>query len=151
MTARASVFALVGFLTFGAASAQAFEATAIIDDLDRAWTGQFQWNGDDEVQYVSVNLDAPYSGEDGQVFATGEAEYVLGSDVTVVGVEWQIDPVNSTIEIREIPSKHVDLAAFEADGSYVGRLTADMQSIKAVWTTNSTGEQGSLVLEAVGF
>jgi hypothetical protein len=133
-----------------AAPAQAFDGQEIIDRLDGAWTGKFQWADGTGLQFISVYLETPYFGEDGQVFVSGETEYALDGEVTVVSTEWQIMPETGRVEIFDLPGKNIDPESFETDGSYVGYLSKDMTGIKAVWTTRSTGEQGTLQLEALG-
>lgn len=115
----------------------------VVANLPTDFQGTFQWDNDPTVQEVKVRIDSVSIGSGRQVTATGSAVYTTLGQKTAINVTWQIDPVTGRFEMWE---KDPTSADFVTDGSHVGTISTDLQSINAMWTTRSSGQLGQLCL-----
>lgn len=114
-------------------------------NLPTDYQGTFQWDNDPTVQEVKVRIDAVSIGTDRQVTATGSSVYTTLGQKTAINVTWLIDPVSGRFEMWE---KDPTAADFVTDGSHVGVISTDLNSINAMWTTRSSGQSGQLCLHS---
>jgi hypothetical protein len=137
------LFAAVLFCASGASAET--EAERIQADLSHEFCGSFRWQNDRSVQDVVVKLGDFRVDLEGRVAAEGKGRYTTSGQVTDIDVKWLIDPGTKRFEMWELnPNRSV----FTTDGSHVGSLDEDLQSVRAVWTTNGTGATGTLTLTA---
>lgn len=98
-------------------------------------------------QKVVIKLPVVQTREDGKVEARGCGRYDTWGHVTDIGIKMILDPVTHQLEMWEFdPSTKT----FETDGSHVGKLSADLQFIHAVWISRATQRAGTLRLQAGG-
>ncbi len=116
-----------------------------LEDLPRAWCGTFRWQSDDQVQHVSLRFDWSRQILNGWVELGGTGVYADDRRV-VITVRAVVDPFEGAIEIWE---SNPSAAGFTTDGSHVGRVAPDLQTITARWRPRGPGSTGTLVLHAV--
>ena len=145
---RLSIAAIVlAVLGLGAASAAwpTPRPDALKAALSRNFCGTFQWHGDTDVQDVFIHLGDIWADGDSRIVALGKGRYVTPSGTTYIDVRWLIDPASNRLEMWELnPSK----PGFTIDGSHVGTIVDDLTAVEATWTTQGTGAQGTLLLQA---
>jgi len=66
-------------------------------------------------------------------------------NTTYIDIRMIINPKSLSVEIWESNPSNSDFITL---GSHKGFLLSDMTRITAVWTTESTGEKGDLILTA---
>ncbi len=125
-------------------------ATAFADRLPRAWCGVFRWEGEAREQHVTIRLDRVAARADGAVEGDGPGLVRYEDEPPVQAVPFHmravVDPATRRIEMYESIDR--PRADYVVDGSHVGTLAADLQSLTAVWTTRSTGRRGALRMNA---
>jgi len=125
--------------------AVALDADYILDNLPRNWEGTFTWHDESRpVQPVTITITDVSIDPDGNVFALGDGVYDKDQLVDF-SFKWSIDPETLDFEMWESAPKPAE--GFVTDGSHVGGISESLDSIEAVWTTTSTGEEGDLLLE----
>lgn len=137
----------VALLFLLATHAIADQADWVKANLPADYRGTFQWDNDPTVQEVKVRIDSVSIGTDRQVTAAGSSVYTTLGQKTAINVTWQIDPVTGRFEMWE---KDPTSADFVTDGSHIGTISADLRSINAMWTTQSSGQLGQLCLFSKG-
>ncbi len=145
MTALRTLALLFVVLVWPATGWSASEAEEIQSELSSQFEGTFQWDKSAVVEYVSVSLRDIRVNYNGKIIAVGKGQYTLNERVTDINVKWLIDPKNKRFEMWESNPSTSD---FVTNGSHAGFISGDLQSIRATWTTRSTGEQGTLLLRA---
>jgi hypothetical protein len=130
-------------LVVSAGSAAALEPSFIVQNLPRQFIGTFQWH-DGNASEVSISLSDVSAEAKGIVTAEGKGEYRDDAGFTRIEVECVIDAASLRFEMFERAS----LDGFVAGGSHVGRISEDLRTVTATWTTRSTGAQGTLTLQA---
>ncbi len=121
----------------------AFESAEMRPKLCRQFHGTFKWNGSASVQNVFIFLNNVFMDNNGKFIALGKGKYLTNAEITDIDVKWLIDPQNRRFEMWESnPTK----ANFVIDGSHIGFISDDLKSISATWTTQSTKDQGILLL-----
>jgi hypothetical protein len=121
------------------------EAERITANLSHEFCGSFRWQNDRSAQDVVVKLGDFHVDQEGRVAAEGKGRYTTPAQVTDIDVKWLIDPGTRRFEMWEL---NPNRSAFTIDGSHIGSLDEDLQSVRAVWTTNGTGALGTLTLAA---
>ena len=118
---------------------------SLVEQLPRAWCGTFRWDGGGDDQRVTITFDRVELGADGKIEATGPG-LVRTSRTVRFSVRTVIEPETRRIEMFE--SVAPGTPGYITDGSHVGELAADLQSMRLAWTTRGTGERGSMELIA---
>jgi hypothetical protein len=139
--------AAILFLVSGPAAAQQLAAPeqSFVERLPRAWCGVFRWDDDKIAQHVTIQFDRVEARADGKIEATGPG--LVRTDRTVpFRIRAVIDAATRAIELFE--SLEVYVPDYVTDGSHVGELAADLQSMRVVWTTRGTGKRGAMELNA---
>ena len=139
------VAALFGWMAGVAQNPGAVAAEFSADQLCRQFSGEFRWDGSKNVQEVSIKLKSVTAGADGILIAMGSGSYQSANDLNLIKVKWQINTANNDFEMWEFNTTAVD---FTTDGSHKGKISAGFTVIDARWTTVSTGNTGTLHLEA---
>lgn len=128
----------------------AADARSVVDKLPRAWCGVYRWRGDPVIQRFAIAFSTvSVRHKDGRVIAGGKAIITVPGRRYALSVSAVIDPETRRIELREHRAEP-DTPDFTTDGAHRGAIGRRWRSIRAVWTQNGTGEQGDLVLHAVG-
>ncbi len=143
-----SVILCFGQLLLFAGRTAAMEAEAILSGLPHNWSGQFRWNDSDTLQVVEVSLGEPHLTADGAVVAEGMGAYLTNGRITKIDVTWRVDPSDLRFEMWEHDAKGAGASQFITDGSHVGQVSLDFCRVKATWTTEPSGDQGTLLLTA---
>jgi hypothetical protein len=119
--------------------------TITADKLPRAYSGTLEWVDNNFVEYTSIDIENVWRDPENEngLIAEGTVTYKNNiKDATKFDVKIEIIPDTLRFEMRE---KHLE---GYAGGSYVGKISRDLKTINAVWTTESSGRQGKLLLEA---
>ncbi len=111
--------------------------------LSRNYCGTFQWHGSTLIQRVSISLSSVSAEADGNIFAVGTGRYITAEQITQIDVRWLIDPRSMRFEMWESNPRQGN---FVTDGSHIGTVSPRYRSIEAVWTTRTSGLQGTLSL-----
>ena len=111
-------------------------------DVPREFRGEFAWRDDQKTYTLVLKIDKVEE-KDGVIRFTGTHAYDPG-DYTMK-VEGTIDPKTRGVRIRESDPSRADA---QTDGTFEGTLSADLQSLEAVWTTEDTGTKGDLKVKA---
>ncbi len=118
--------------------------------LPRAWCGVFRWDGDAREQHVTIRFGRFASRADGAIEAEGPGLVRYEDEAPEQGVRFRmravIDPATRRIEMFE--RIDVPRSDYVTDGSHLGTLAPDLQSMSTVWTTRGTGRRGSMRLNA---
>lgn len=117
-----------------------------LESLPHTWCGIFRWSSDNQIQHVSLRFEQSRTAPDGRVELVGSGVYSTDRRV-VITVRAVVDPNDRSIEIWE---SNPSAAGFTTEGSHVGRLTPDLQTIRARWRPRGAGPSGALVLHAAG-
>jgi hypothetical protein len=136
------LFALAVWL---APSVYAADPAALVKQMPRAYTGQFQGRDSARISRVTINFTDVRVIDKGQVEARGTGVYDINGDIINVSVRAIINPVDHYFEMWEYES---GAGAEESEGIYRGDLSPDMRSITALWTTFADRKRGSLNLTA---
>jgi len=101
----------------------------------------------EERQEVTINVPTSFLDQEGNIVADGKGRYLsIRGGPHDINIKIKISPESRRFEMWEIdPDKD---SGFLTEGSHVGTISKDLKTIKAVWTTTGTGEQGELLLEA---
>ena len=123
---------------------------AFLDRVPRAWCGVFRWDGDAREQHVTIRFERIAARADGTIEAHGPGLVRYEDEAPRQAVRFRIraviEPATRRIEMFErIDTPRSD---YVTDGSHLGTLAADLQSLGAVWTTRSTGKRGALRMNA---
>lgn len=130
-----------------AASAAALEAEYVRANLSgKTFEGTFRWDGNPDVQKVSIRLNEVTIDSSGAVAALGKGRYDDAAGSTSIDVKWLIDPQTMRFEMWELNPQ--GSTSFVTDGSHVGAISSDLKSINARWMTRSSGQRGVLSLTA---
>jgi hypothetical protein len=141
----ALILAIV-FVVLAAAPARALDPNLLASALPEHYDGVYVWVGDDGRQDVSVTINRTTVDGDGSVLAFGDGKYETRGLVLFFSMVWKIEPKSLRIEIWEAsPTSNVE---FINDGSHVGVISEDLTTVSTVWTTNSNGQQGTLVMRS---
>jgi hypothetical protein len=116
--------------------------------LPRDYAGDFLWVDGTISQKVAIRINLITRAGPTQVEAVGCGRYEVLDRVTDIGVQLLIDTESLAIEIREFSPSGAGARNFVTDGSHKGRLSRDLKTIEAEWTTLSDGRRGRLRLEA---
>jgi hypothetical protein len=143
--ARIVAFVIVAII-LGAAPGPA--ADDIETALPRDYVGEFRWVGSTIPQKVAVRINLVQRAGPTQLEAIGCGRYDVLDQITDIGVQLLIDTESLAIEIREFSPSGAGARRFTTDGSHKGRLSRDLRTIEAEWTTASDGRRGRLRLEA---
>jgi hypothetical protein len=141
------ILAVVIFCTIYAPMAGALEPKYICDNLSKSYKGTFTWYSDKVMHEFSILITKLSSDSYGNVIAEGNGEYKMLKYAAKINIKIQITPATLRFEMWELSP--TDLTPFfVTDGSYIGRISEDLKTITAVWTTISMGGQGDLMLRA---
>ena len=115
------------------------------EKLPRSWCGTFSWDRYNDLQHITIIFDRVETRADGTIEATGRG--IVKSFRTVpFQARAIVDPAGRRIELFE--SVATPTPGYITDGSHVGTLAADLQSMRLAWTTRGTGERGTMQLLA---
>ncbi len=116
--------------------------------LKKYYEGSFRWNDSDTADRVFIELDHIGTSSNGRITAYGKGVYIFTDPdrLTSIEVKWVINPKSLRFEMWEMNA--VGEQDFITNGSHVGTISADMDSITATWTTKGTGQQGTLQLDS---
>jgi hypothetical protein len=138
---RAAVFsALVLFVVTSAGWAQDIPIRAA--DVPREFKGEFAWRDETKPYTLTLEIDK-IDEKHGTIRFSGSHLFTPGD--YKMKVDGTIDAKSRRITIRESDPSRADS---DTDGSFEGTITADLQTIEAVWTTKSTGNKGTLKVQA---
>ena len=126
--------------------AQALEAAVVRHDLSHAYEGTFNWHGETSTQRVLITINQLSVDLNGNVVAAATGEYKAAEGVAKIDVKLQISPDSLRFEMWEMGPKRG--AEFVSEGSHIGTISEILKTINTVWTTKSTGKQGTLSLKA---
>ena len=123
---------------------------AFAERVPRGWCGTFRWDGDAREQHVTIKFERIAALADGTIEAHGPGlvryEDEPPSEAIPFRMRAVIAPGTRRIEMFE--SIDVPRAGYVTDGSHVGTLAADLQSLVSVWTTRGTGRRGAMRMNA---
>ena len=129
----------------GAEQPSAAPGGGLAEKLPRSWCGTFSWETFGDLQHVTITFDRVTPLADGTIEATGRG--IVKSFRTVPFLARAVvDPAGRRIELFE--SLATPTPGYITDGSHVGTLAPDLQSMRLAWTTRGTGERGSMQLQA---
>ena len=141
------VLAIVLFFNIYVPLAGALESLYICDNLPKSYKGNFSWYSDKVIHEFSIAITNLSSDSHGNVIAEGNGEFQVLQYVAKIRIKIQITPATLRFEMWELSP--TDITVFlVTDGSYIGTISQDLRTIKAVWTTISMGAQGDLLLTA---
>jgi len=126
--------------------AQALEADFVCHDLAHAYEGTFNWHGEKSTQRVLITISKLSVDLNGNVVAAATGEYKAAEGVAKIDVKLEISPDSLRFEMWEMDPERG--AEFVSEGSHIGTISENLKAIHAVWTTKSTGKQGTLSLKA---
>jgi hypothetical protein len=143
----ASLFVLSFLLFSGCARhVMAPDKFSVKDNLPRAYSGTFEWHGGKSVKEISIVIGKVYFDSESNVIAEGTGKYITKMGNINIDIKIKISPETLRFEMWEMnPEGNI---SFVTDGSHVGNISNDLKTIKAVWTTKSSGKQGDLKLKA---
>lgn len=147
MAAALALLLLGGVMAGAVMPARAASTADFVKTFPRGWCGVYMWRGSTLRQQFSVVFTKLRTLPGGHVEATGNGLIGIPGRRYPIKVRATIEPATLRIElweIRDVP----DTVDFTTDGSHIGRLSADKQHIRAVWTQNKTGLKGDLALNA---
>ncbi len=148
MRALAAIVLLLIATPATAVAQQAPAEPGFAERLPRHWCGLFRWEGEALEQVVRIAFTRAAFRADGRFELNGDGR-----------VRYRHEPHGETVPFRmraivEPATRRIEM--FEAldaprpdyvtDGSHVGELAPDLQSMRLVWTTRSTGRRGALEL-----
>jgi hypothetical protein len=123
----------------------AADKSSVIDNLPRAYSGTFKWHERKSAQIVLIVISKVFSDLENNVVAEGSGKYYTNSGNANIDIKILIIPETLRFEMWE---KNAESSSnFATDGSHVGKISSDLKTIQAVWTTKSTGVQGDLNLK----
>jgi hypothetical protein len=123
---------------------------AFADRVPRAWCGVFRWEGETREQHVTIRFNRFVARAGGTIEADGPGLVRYEDEPPDQAVRFRmravIDPATRRIEMFE--RIDVPRSDYVTDGSHVGQLAADLQSMSTVWTTRGTGRRGAMRMNA---
>jgi hypothetical protein len=134
------------FIAISGGNVWAADAAYVSKNLPRAYSGTFQWHEGGDPQKVVITIGRVSTSDAGDVMAGGKGQYVTANGTTDILVYMIILPEKLLVKIFERDPK--GSSTFQVGGSHVGRLSQDLKTIQAVWTSNKDGKKGDLVLKA---
>lgn len=140
------ILAAVVFAVGSAGVVWAADAAYVSKNLPKSYTGTFQWHDGGEVQKVAISIGKVATSKSGDVVAVGKGQYITSNGTTDILVYMIILPKNLLVKIFERDAK--GSSSFQVAGSHVGKLSPDLKTIEAVWTSQKDGKKGDLVLKA---
>lgn len=145
-----SALLLIALPALAAAEAPTTDERSFAERVPRAWCGVFRWDGDAREQHVTIRFERVAARPGGEIEAEGPGLVRYEDEPPERGVRFRmraaIDPATLRIEMFE--SIGAPRSDYVTDGSHLGALAPDLQSLSAVWTTRATGRQGALRLAA---
>jgi hypothetical protein len=143
------VLGVCGLSLIGLTTSHADIAPTIakLGDIARNWCGTFRWRGESDVQKMGILLKELKNIGGGRIEGRGMGLTRSGGRRFKVTVVFTFNKDTSRFTYREsrpIP----DSLDFTTDGVAVGKISANLRSISAVWTQNKTSDTGDLVLKA---
>ncbi len=129
----------------GAEQPSAAPGGDLAEKLPRAWCGTFSWVTYNDLQHVTITFDRVAVRADGRLEATGRG-VVRSFRVVPFQARAVVEPEGLRVELFE--SVAAPTPGYITDGSHVGTLAGDLQSMRLVWTTRGTGERGTMQLIA---
>lgn len=109
------------------------------------YAGNFQWQGPYESQRVEFCF-TQRTNKNNEISLKGHGRYFTSKSVTEVALQGLVKLKSHDIEIWE--SDPVGSKNFITDGSHHGTISNDLNSINAIWATNSNKQKGKLQLQA---
>ena len=145
-TLRFYVFLLVQTVTvYFSHAAYAADPDTLVRQLPRSFAGEFQWRDSVRVYKVAIKFTDVRLLDTGRVEAVGTGVYDAYGEISKVNIRAVIDPDDLFLEIWE---HDVASEGTEEEGLYRGDLSADMQSITAMWRSFTDKSRGYLKLTA---
>jgi hypothetical protein len=139
-------FLLIQIVTlYFSQAVHAADAATLVRQLPRSYAGQFQWRRGAGIHKVTIKFTDVRVLDTGLVEATGTSVYDVYGEIHNVNVRAVISPGDLFLEMWEYEKASDDL---EVEGLYRGDLSADMQTITALWTNFSDKRRGNLRLVA---
>lgn len=126
------------------------DESSFLQRLPRGWCGVFRWVDEDREQQVTVVFHHAAARADGRIELKGPGFVRYEHEPPQRGVPFTmqavVEPATRRIELFEtIDTPRVD---YVTNGSHVGELAEDLQSMQTVWTTRSDGRRGTMRLNA---
>lgn len=139
---------VLSFLLFSgcATHVMAPDKFSVKDNLPRAYSGTYKWHGGKSVNKISIAIAKVYFDSESNVIAKGTGKYITKMGNTNIDIKIKISPETLRFEMWEMNPE--GSSSFVTDGSHVGNISNDLKTIKAIWTTKSSGKQGDLKLKA---
>jgi len=125
----------------------ALEPASIKDSLAKTYEGTFKWYGETSTSIVSIKISEVLVASDNSITAVGIGEYKTKEKNTSIDIKIEIKVDSLRFEMWEMNPKPNQ--NFVTNGSHVGSISENMENIRAIWTTKSTGKQGSLILSKI--
>lgn len=119
------------------------DAATIVNQLPRAYSGEFQWRRSVRVYQVKITFTNVRVLPSGLVEATGTGIYDEYGEISRVNLRAQINPNNLYMEMWEYEQRSTPYA-----GMYRGDISTDMNSITAQWVNFLDKRRGELNLTA---
>lgn len=123
---------------------------AFAERVPRAWCGTFRWEGEAREQHVTIKFGRFAARGDGAVESEGPGLVRYEDEPPDRAVRFRmravIDPATRRIELFE--RIDVPRSDYVTDGSHLGTVSPDLQSMSTVWTTRGTGRRGALRMNA---
>jgi hypothetical protein len=112
--------------------------------LPHVYRGTYAWRGspDDDSQ-VTLTIQTVRLDPDGDILFDGTITYLGG--LYQMRLSARLKPATLVITMTESQANRADAVT---DGSHLGTISKDLSAITTVWTTESTGTQGDLRLNA---
>src|SRR3954469_22676450 len=129
-----------------ASAVGAGEMSDLTRNMPRGYFGEFTWDGDKTIQNVVITFDTVRALNEQNAEAYGCGSYEVGRQVTTIKVRMFVRLSDLQVEIFELAPE--GNSSFETGGSHRGKLSNDLQTIEALWTTSATEQRGQLHLRA---
>jgi len=137
----------IAALSLLASAARAAEVTDLTQNMPRGYVGEFSWDGDKTIQNVVITFDTVHALNEHNAEAYGCGSYEIGRQVvTKIKVRMFVRLSDLQVELFELTPE--GSSSFETGGSHRGKLSSDLQTIEAQWTTSATKQRGQLHLRA---
>jgi hypothetical protein len=111
-------------------------------DVPREFRGTFEWK-DMSAAYDLILKIEKIAEKDGVIRFSGTHSYTPGE--YVMKIEGTIDPKSRRISIFET---EVLAGGGDLDGSFAGTISADLTTLEAMWTSDTSGKRGDLKVKA---
>ena len=147
---RAAILLLLILAPPASAEAPKSGELPFADRVPRAWCGVFRWVGDTREQHVTIKFGRFAPRADGAIEAEGPGLVRYEDEPPERAIPFRmravIDPVTRRIEMFE--RIDVPRSDYVTNGSHLGTLAPDLQSMSTVWTTRDIGRRGALRMNA---